>query len=61
MVLRNLNMKTVHIKSERVRRSLPWKDTCLSTDEPNAVKRGSIILWLTAKLGSVLHGTAELV
>ena len=54
-------MKTVHIKSERVRRSLPWKDTCLSTDEPNAVKRGSIILWLTAKLGSVLHGTAELV
>lgn len=58
-------MKTVHIKSERVRRSLPWKDTylpiCLSTDEPNAVKHGSIILWLTAKLGSVLHGTAELV
>ena len=49
-------MKAVHIKGERVCRSLPWKDTCPSTDELNDVKHGrSVILWLTAKLGSVLH------
>lgn len=30
----------MHIKGKRVSRSLPCKDTCQSTDEPDVVKHG---------------------